>query len=235
MGSCLLNRGSGRAISLGYLAKVRYGTPGLRSAGATKARRKRSHRWRPSVAVCLAASLSLPLLGCGHAPLRSDQLGDPALVPIRAAFERTLARARSDPDLSWESGWLGNASINLFGGSRRGLCYEWRNLVFDGVIDTVHGLGWDATGVVISKGTYSEHSAVIVYDPKRIPPDELLSAGLGRPVYVLDAWRRGEADIYPMQTWLDLPIIVRSPPQIKHLPVSTKPAAFPPTVTPTGS
>ena len=41
----------------------------------------------------------------------------------------------------------------------------------------------------------------------------------GTPVYVLDAWRRGEADIYPMHAWLTLPIIVRSPAQIKPLPV----------------
>jgi hypothetical protein len=162
---------------------------------------------------------ALLLIGCSHAPLRPDQLGEPALVPIRAAFERTLAKSRTDPAVSWQSGWLGNASINLFGGPRRGLCYEWRNLVFDGVIDSVRSVNWDATGVVISKGTYSEHSAVIVYDPRRVGPGELLSAGPDRPVYVLDAWRRGEADIYPMHTWLRLPIIVRSPAQIKPLPV----------------
>jgi hypothetical protein len=169
------------------------------------------------------------LIGCGHAPLRPDQAGEPALVPIRAAFVQTIERARQDPDVSWESGWLGNASINLIGGPRRGLCYEWRNLVYDGVIDTVHAVGWEATGVVISKNTYSEHSAVVVYDPKRVPTDELLSAGPGRPVFVLDAWRRGEADIYPMHTWLELPIIVRSPAQLKHLPVDKTPAAQPAT------
>lgn len=171
----------------------------------------------------LGACLALFILGCGHAPLRSDQPAEPALIPIRAAFERTLIQARQDPTVSWRSGWLGNASINLFGGTRRGLCFEWRNLVFDGVIDTVRGLGWDATGVVISKGTYSEHSAVIVYDPKRVPLTDLLSAGPGRPVYVLDAWRRGQADIYPMYMWLKLPIIVRSPAQIKPLPVNATP------------
>jgi hypothetical protein len=169
--------------------------------------------------VVLAAVLALLALGCSHAPLRPDAREEPALVPIRAAFERTLAQARLDSAVSWRSGWLGNASINLFGGPRRGLCYEWRNLVFDGVIEPVRRVGWDATGVVISKGTYSEHSAVVVFDPKRIALDRILSAGAGQPVYVLDAWRRGEADIYPLHTWLDLPILVRSPPQIKALPV----------------
>jgi hypothetical protein len=166
-----------------------------------------------------AACLCLLLFGCGHPPLRPDDPGEPALGPIRSAFERTIAASRTDPAFDWQSGWLGNASINLLGGPRRGLCYEWRNLVYDGVIDTVHRIGWDATGVVISKDTYSEHSAVIVYDPKRVALGQVLSAGPDRPVYVLDAWRRGEADIYPMQTWLELPFIVRSPPQIKALPV----------------
>lgn len=170
----------------------------------------------------LAATLALSLLGCGHAPLRPDDRDEPALIPIRAAFERTLAQAHGDAAVTWHSGWLGNARINLLGGPRRGLCYEWRNLVFAGVVDAVHAVGWDATGVVISKGTYSEHSAVVVFDPRRVPPDELLSAGPGRPVYVLDAWRRGEADIYPLHTWLELPILVRSPAQIKPLPVPTE-------------
>jgi hypothetical protein len=172
-------------------------------------------------ALFLVATLTLALVGCGHAPLRSDQPGEPALIPIRAAFERTITAARQDPAIAWRSGWLGNASINLFGGPRRGLCYEWRNLVYDGVIDTVRQVGWAATGVVVSKGTYSEHSAVIVFDPKRVPVDQVLAADPGRPVYVLDAWRRGEADIYPLHTWLKLPLIRRSPPQIKPLPVAS--------------
>jgi hypothetical protein len=174
--------------------------------------------------VTLAAlALSLALIGCGHGRLRPDAIPEPALVPIQAAFERTLTQARQDPTIHWESGWLGNASINLLGGERRGLCYEWRDLVYDGVIGTVREVGWDATGVVISKDTYSEHSAVLVYDPKRVETATVLNAGPGQPVYVLDAWRRGEADIYPLHAWLDLALIVRSPAQIRHLPVSLDP------------
>jgi hypothetical protein len=171
----------------------------------------------------------LLLIGCGHAPLRPDQATEPALTQIRTAFAQTVERAHQDPVVTWESGWLGNARINLLGGPRLGHCYEWRNLVYAGVIDTVHRVGWDATGVVISKNTYSEHSAVIVYDPKRVQPDELLSAGPGRPVFVLDAWRRGKADIYPMYIWLELSIIVRSLAQLKPLPVGTPPSTHPAT------
>jgi hypothetical protein len=155
---------------------------------------------------------------------------EPELVAIQQAFERTVAAAHSDPNIDWQSGWLGNAKINLFGGTRRGLCYEWRDLVYDGVIPTVHRVGWEATGVVISKNTYSEHSAVVVFDPKRIRLEQVLSADEKQPVYVLDAWRRGCADIYPMHAWLRLPLIVRSPPQIKPLPVG-KTSNVPPIIT----
>jgi hypothetical protein len=139
-----------------------------------------------------------------------------------------VAAAHRDPNIDWVSGWIGNAQINLLGGTRRGLCYEWRNLVYDGVAPTVHRAGWEATGVVISKNTYSEHSAVVVFDPKRVRLHQILSATEKQPVYVLDAWRRGQADIYPMCEWLRLPLIVRSPPRIKPLPAGNTPPADPP-------
>jgi hypothetical protein len=227
IGNSRFSTGVGLTIPFGPLTERLCGSLGHWPRGSTRNSRGWSRPRRAPRASWLTVVVVLPLLGCGHAPLRPDQLGDPALVPIRAAFERTLAEARADPAVSWQSGWLGNASINLFGGTRRGLCYEWRNLIYDGVIEAVHRVGWDATGVVISKGTYSEHSAVVVYDPRRIPLDEILSADPGRPVYVLDAWRRGDADIYPMRAWLSLPIIVRSPAQIKPLPVRVWPGARP--------
>jgi hypothetical protein len=164
---------------------------------------------------------SLLLTGCTNQPLRPDALPEPELLTIQQAFERTVAQAHRDQKIDWVSGWIGNAQINLLGGDRRGLCYEWRNLVYDGVLPTLRRVGWDATGVVLSKNTYSEHSAVVVYDPKRIRLHQILSATEKQPVYVLDAWRRGQADIYPMCEWLRLPLIRRSPPQIKPLPVES--------------
>lgn len=227
MGNSRYSTGVVLTIPFGPLAERLCGSLDDRPLSSTRNSRAWFRPRRAPRASWLTAVVALHLLGCGHAPLRPDHLGDPALVPIRAAFEHTLAEARADPAVAWQSGWLGNASINLFGGTRRGLCYEWRNLVYDGVIDAVRGVGWDATGVVVSKGTYSEHSAVVVYDPRRVPLDEILTADPGRPVYVLDAWRRGEADIYPMRAWLSLPIIVRSPAQIKPLPVRAGPGARP--------
>ncbi|MGH8579408.1 MAG: hypothetical protein ACREVK_04520 [Gammaproteobacteria bacterium] len=170
------------------------------------------------LAVAFAAFL---LNGCALQPLRPDT-AELALVAIQQAFERTVVAAHNDPKIDWQSGWIGNARINILGGTRRrGLCYEWRNLVYAGVLPTVRRVGWEATGVVISKNTYSEHSAVVVFDPKRIRLDRVLSAAPGQRVYVLDAWRRGRADIYPMHAWLRLPLIVRSPPQLKTLPVGS--------------
>ena len=183
--------------------------------------------WRKGLAFILGGLL---LSGCAIQPLRHDALPEPELVAIRQSFERTVEAAHRDPNIDWQSGWLGNAMINLFGGTRQGLCYEWRDLVYDGVIPTVRRVGWEATGVVISKSTYSEHSAVVVYDPKRIRQEQILSATEKQPVYVLDAWRRGRADIYPMSVWLELPLIKRSPPQIKPLPVG-KAGNVPATIT----
>jgi hypothetical protein len=162
-------------------------------------------------------ALAVLLGGCGLAPLRPEAAQEPPLVAIRQAFERTVAAAREDPSASWQSGWVGNALINLLGGDRQGLCYEWRDLVYAGVLPTVRAVGWEATGIVMSKGTYSEHSAVLVYDPRRIAVSDLLTAGPAQPAYVLDAWRRGRADIYPLGTWVRLPLIVRSPPELKPL------------------
>ncbi len=161
------------------------------------------------------------LSGCALQPIRPDSAPEPELAAIQQAFERTVAAAHNDPKIDWQSGWIGNARINVLGGARRGFCYEWRNLVYAGVLPTVRRVGWEATGVVISKKTYSEHSAVVVFDPKRVRLDRVLSATPGEPVYVLDAWRRGRADIYPMHAWLRLPLIVRSPPKIKPLPVGS--------------
>jgi len=185
--------------------------------------------------IALTVVLATLLGGCATA-LRRDALPDPALAAIQTAFERTVAAAHEDPTIDWQSGWVGNALINLFGGSRQGLCYQWRNLVYAGVRPTLKALGWEATSIVMSKGTYSEHSAVVVYDPRRVGPDELLTATADEPVYVLDAWRRGRADIYPLERWLTLPIIVRSPARLQPLREPDAPEAPPtPASTPSAS
>ncbi len=171
----------------------------------------------------MAALTAVLVSGCASAPLLSSAIADPKLVEIQAAFEKTVRQAHTHPDVAWLSGWSGNAWVNVAGGSRYGLCYQWRDLVYAGVLPTVRRVGWAAKGIVISQGTVNEHHAVVVFDPQRLPLEKVLSASVQQPAYVLDAWRRGRADLYPLHTWLQLPLFLRTPAQLRTLaePVAT--------------
>lgn len=147
----------------------------------------------------------LALSGCVILPIDQDSIEDPALLRIRAAFAHTVEETLNDPEQQWTSGWLGNMWVNFHGDTNRGLCYEWKYRVYAGVKETVEAVGWRATGIVINKGADHEHHAVVVYDPAQVTPGHLLAARPGQAVYILDAWRRGQADIYTMNDWLQLP------------------------------
>lgn len=157
------------------------------------------------------------LSGCASAPLQPSAIADPKLAEIQAAFEKTVRQAHTNRNVAWLSGWSGNAWVNMAGGSNYGLCYQWRDLVYAGVLPTVRRVGWAAKGIVISQGTVNEHHAVVVFDPQRLPLENVLSASVQQPAYVLDAWRRGRADLYPLHTWLQLPLFLRSPAQLRTL------------------
>ncbi len=163
----------------------------------------------------MAALAAVLVSGCASAPLAA--ITDPKLAQIQTAFEKTVRQAHTNPDVDWLSGWSGNAWVNMVGGSNRGLCYQWRDLVYAGVLPTVRRVGWTAKGIVISQGTINEHHAVVVFDPRRLPLMDVLSASVRQPAYVLDAWRRGRADIYPLHTWLQLPLFLRTPAQLRTL------------------
>jgi hypothetical protein len=153
----------------------------------------------------LLLPLLLTLSGCVILPLHHDSIEDPALLEIKTAFANTVEQILNDPEQQWTSGWLGNMWVNFHGDNNRGLCYEWKYRVHAGVIETVAGVNWQATGIVINQGAAHEHHAVIVFDPARISEKDLLSASRKQPVYVLDAWRHGKADIYHLTDWLQLP------------------------------
>jgi hypothetical protein len=163
-------------------------------------------------------TLTLALLSaCGSTPpLAREEITDPDLAAIRRAFEDTVRSAREDPDVNWRSGWLGNVGILIGGDGERGLCYEWQGLVYGGVLGTVRCVGWEATGISINRRTASEHHAVVVWDPDRIAREALLEASPEAPAYVLDAWKRGEADVYRLADWLDLPLLVRVAPRLEE-------------------
>ena len=180
---------------------------------------RRAAHLRPyRIFLVLGATLATLLVsGCATAPLTATAITDPKLAQIQAAFEKTVRLAHANPQVDWLSGWSGNAWVNLAGGSNYGLCYQWRDLVYAGVLPTVRRVGWEAKGIVISQGTINEHHAVVVFDPQRLPLQAVLTASVRQPAYVLDAWRWGRADIYPLHTWLHLPLFLRNPAQLRTL------------------
>lgn len=154
--------------------------------------------------------------GCASAPpLAPSQYGHPELVEIHRAFERAVESARKDPNVRWRSGWTGNILVNsLPGDDDRGLCYQWQALVYKGVLPTVKKVGWHANGIVVNKGTRHEHHAVIVFDPGVSHQDRILSDSDRNPAWVLDAWRRGQADVFTVKQWVALPLFREVPPKI---------------------
>ena len=157
------------------------------------------------LATVLILFVAITLAGCVILPLSKEEMNTPALKNIHAAFARTVTQALNDPNENWTSGWLGNMWVNYHEDRQRGLCYQWKYRVHAGVKKAVHAEGWELTGIVINEGVKHEHHAVVVYDPKRITADKLLKATPRQPVYILDAWRQGQPDIYHMADWLQLP------------------------------
>lgn len=143
------------------------------------------------------------LCACVNLPINNDAIDDPALQEISKAFNKTVEAAHNDPHNEWQSGWVGNMWVHFRGEEQRGLCYEWKYLVHAGVADTVERVGWQVRGIAVNEHTPNEHHAVLVFDPERVNSTNILTATSDKPVYVLDAWRQGQADIYPIATWLN--------------------------------
>jgi len=150
----------------------------------------------------LIAILACLLGGCGTTAPLADHTLDPKLASIHTALENVVRACREDQNQDWYSGWTGNMWVNFRKGPARGLCYHWQSSVYEGVLPVVHDVGWEAGGMVINGDTYLEHHVVLVFDPTRIHYDEILETQAPRPVYVLDAWRRGEPDIFTLDDWL---------------------------------
>jgi len=157
------------------------------------------------------------LTACVITPIQRDNIDDPALQNIQHAFSKTVTKALNDPNEDWTSGWLGNMWVNFHEGKQRGLCYQWKYRVHAGVKETVHAQGWQLTGIVINQGADGEHHAVVVYDPKQIQEEKLLSANATQAVFVLDAWRQGMPDIYHLSEWLQLARHTHVPARLIHI------------------
>lgn len=168
-----------------------------------------------SNALVLLATAVL-LTGCVSKPkpINPAAMPDRELVDIAASFERTVDRLTSADDAAWRSGWLGNVLINTSDDPAAiGLCYQWRDAVYRGVVFDVRRLGWACGGVAINRGTAHEHHAVLVARPD-LGPDELLPTPPDSGAYVLDAWSRGRADVYRLADWIDRPFFRRTPPEL---------------------
>jgi len=142
-----------------------------------------------------------------------EEMREPELREIHAAMVDTVARAHADPDIDWKSGWVGNFLVHMTDDKTRGLCYEWQAIVYEGVRATVERVGWEATGIGINVDAWGEHHAVLVYAPGALDPGTVPSASPDASAYVLDAWKHGQPDIFRLAEWVELPLILSSPPE----------------------
>lgn len=156
------------------------------------------------------------LVGCSANPALIDPATapDPELAEIAVSFERTVDRLTSAEDADWRAGWFGNVLVNTASDGRSiGLCHQWRDAVYRGVVFDVRRLGWTCGGVTINRGTSHEHHAVLVARPE-LGPSDLLPEPPESGAYVLDAWSRGKADIYRLKDWIELPFFRKTPPAL---------------------
>lgn len=129
-------------------------------------------------------------------------VGDhPVLSQIQKDFDEVVAEIHARPDEKWYADWYGNVFANTKN-KGRGLCWHWQEAVWSGMKRRVDKLNWSAVGVVLNGGQMLEHHAVLVFDPKVIPMDEILTRKPPCPVWVLDAWRHGKPEIYKLDPWL---------------------------------
>ena len=161
-------------------------------------------------AVLAIVTAALTVSACAVS-LDVTELERDELLEIHSAFEAIVEEAHADPDIRWESGWIGNISVNeSTEGAHRGLCYEWQELVFARIAPAVERVGWEAVRININVGHFNEHHAVLVWDPADVTRDDILDAD-DPPAWVLDAWNSGEAEIFPLRGWIDGQALVFTP------------------------
>lgn len=172
---------------------------------------------RRRLLVCFLQAMALLLSACSPAPLRRSEMQEPELRTIHAAFQEAIDKAKQDGEATWHNGWLGNVLVNLSGGDNLGLCYHWQEWTYQTMYPAVRSTGWELCGIAINVGWSSEHHSVLIWDPRRVARADLLNPSGIAAGYVLDAWRRGAADIYRLEDWLDLPLLTCAPASIEDL------------------
>jgi len=158
------------------------------------------------------AALGIPLVlaGCssGPSPIKPTE---PRLNPVVAAYELAIREAHDDVEFVWQSGWLGNLRVKLdVTGRHRGLCWEWALLTFSHVQEGAVKNGFSIGTISKHVGSFAEHHAIMVFDQSIISPDQAMivnatgvpDALREGPVWVLDPWKSGRADIFDLHGWL---------------------------------
>ncbi|MBU1710897.1 MAG: hypothetical protein KKE17_12915 [Proteobacteria bacterium] len=162
------------------------------------------------------------ITGCTSLTLEVTENQNQDLLLIRKAFEQNLHDTpENESGSTWHSGWLGNILINMApDGKHRGLCHHWQKRIYQGVLPAARESGWGITGIVINQGTIFEHHAVLVYQPETINRRDILSYKYRDNVFILDAWRRGKADIFTLRDWLKLHLVYRVEAALEGLSVA---------------
>lgn len=163
--------------------------------------------------LCLALFLS----GCSARTISIHQDSPSALQQIHQTYVQTVLSAQQDTQLHWHHGHAGNITVNNEGFPNVGLCHHWQQLVYQQVKPVVDRVGWHAVGIAINEGSYFEHHAVLIYDPRQIKLNQILRQPYSSKIYVLDPWRTGVAQIYSLGDWLDIPLIVRRPARLTQI------------------
>lgn len=151
----------------------------------------------------LVPACALMVGACAPVPPPLDLSRDPRLTEVQTLFARTVDDINDRSDHDWHTGWTGNVAVHLSGKRWRGLCYQWQGEVYRRITPGVRRLGLETIGVTLDRGKWTEHHAVLVYDPLAIPDAFAIPAmPPPRPGWVLDAWARGKPDIYLLDDWV---------------------------------
>jgi len=172
-----------------------------------------------------AASLAALAAGCAAKPEPYDALRspNPALRRITADYTTLVERIHDRPGEIWHHNWTGNILPNTLGDrfGQKGLCHQWQEEVWLGIQPSLARERWAGVGIAANVGEYTEHHAVIIYNPEIIAREELLQrsnpqAGprsgpphtpkppprFPTPAWVLDPWHTGTPAVYSLDEWL---------------------------------
>ena len=116
--------------------------------------------------VLLGALLALALLilpAC-HLPTPLKELDEPRLEAVQRDYQHVVHFAHNHPHEDWYHGWYGNFWRNWHRGNRRGLCYEWQAVVYEGVRESAPAAGFVAIGIMKDRDQSTEHHAVLLFE-----------------------------------------------------------------------